>query len=203
MSKRESIARYDYIIRKLRIKEASFSEIYDYLRLNSEVQGTDFTVSKRTFQRDLNDIRQLYNIDIRFDNSHRVYYISEENQSEASRRIMESFDILNAFNMGEKLSDYLHFEQRLPRGTENMATLLDAIRNRERITFSYRSFGNGIETVRTAEPLGLKEFRNRWYVLATDTKDHIIKSFALDRLHNLLVTGIKFVRDTEFDMNRV
>lgn len=38
------------------------------------------------------------------------------------------------------------------------------------------------------EPYALKEFKNRWYILAKDSKDNNIKSFALDRLTNLEIT---------------
>src|SRR5690606_41015508 len=92
MSKRESLARYSLIIKKLRKRSATFAEIEDYLALESEVQGYNFNVSKRTFQRDRDDIRSLYNIDILFDFSKKVYYIDFDGQPEASERILEAFD---------------------------------------------------------------------------------------------------------------
>jgi len=76
MSKRESIARYNLVIKKLRKHPASFAEISDYLSLESELQDYNFNVSKRTFQRDLEDIRSLYNIDIQFDFSRRADFRS-------------------------------------------------------------------------------------------------------------------------------
>ena len=75
MSKRESITRYSLIIKKLRKKPASFNEISEYLLLESELQEYNFNVSKRTFKRDLEDISSLYNIDIVYDFSRKVYFI--------------------------------------------------------------------------------------------------------------------------------
>ena len=67
MSKIESISRYNLIIKKLRKHSATFKEIADSLAIESELREYNFNVSKRTFLRDLDDIRLIYNIDIRYD----------------------------------------------------------------------------------------------------------------------------------------
>ena len=66
MSTRESISRYNLVIKKLRRQPASFQEISDYLTLESELQSYNFITSKRTFQRDIEDIRSIYNIYIQY-----------------------------------------------------------------------------------------------------------------------------------------
>jgi len=38
----------------------------------------------------------------------------------------------------------------------------------------------------------LKEFKNRWYIIAKDLSDNNVKTFALDRLTNLEITNKKF-----------
>ena len=98
MSKRESIARYNLIIKKLRKQPADFKQISTYLSLESELQEYNFNISKRTFLRDLDDIRSLYNIDIVYDFSRKVYFIDFEEQPELNERILEAFDTFNALN---------------------------------------------------------------------------------------------------------
>ncbi len=51
MSKREYLSRYHLIIKKLRKSPATFEEILDFLKRESELQEYDFEISKRTFQR--------------------------------------------------------------------------------------------------------------------------------------------------------
>ncbi len=114
MSKREAISRYNLIIKKLRKCSASFSEIADYLSLESELLSYDFNVSKRTFQRDLEDIRSIYNIDIQYNFSRKVYFIDFEQQPEVNERILEAFDTFNALNITDRLSNHIHFEKRRP-----------------------------------------------------------------------------------------
>ena len=201
MSKRESIARYNLIIKKLRKQPADFEQISTYLSLESELQEYNFNVSKRTFQRDLDDIRSLYNIDIVYDFSRKVYFIDLEEQPELNERILEAFDTFNALNITDRLSNYIHFEKRRPQGTENLYGLLHAIKNKVQISFSYKKFWEDEMSQRTAEPYALKEFKNRWYVLANDLKDNKVKSFALDRLTELEITRKKFQLPIDFDVN--
>lgn len=201
MSKRESISRYNLIIKKLRKHPSSFSEISDYLAFESDLQEYNFNVSKRTFQRDIEDIRSVYNIDIQYDFSRKVYNIDFDQQSEVNERILEAFDTFNALNISDRLSDFIHFEKRRSQGTENLYGLLHAIKNKVQISFSYQKFWEDEITQRIAEPYALKEFKNRWYVLANDLKDKKVKSFALDRLSELEITKKKFQLPNDFNVN--
>lgn len=201
MSKRESITRYSLIIKKLRKSPATFNEISEYLLLESELQEYNFNVSKRTFKRDIEDISSLYNIDIVYDFSRKVYYIDFDEQPEVNERIFEAFDTFNALNISDRLSDYIHFEKRRPQGTENLYGLLHAIKNKVQIYFSYQKFWEDNVTLRVVEPYALKEFKNRWYVLANDLKDNKVKSFALDRLTELEITNKKFQLPNNFNTN--
>lgn len=201
MSKRESIARYNLIIKKLRRKPATFVEIEDYLALESEIQAYNFNISKRTFQRDRDDIRALYNIDILFDFSKKVYYIDFDEQPEANERILEAFDIFNALNLTERLSKHIHFEKRKPQGTEHLYGVLHAIKNRIQIKFTYQKYWEDELTERIVEPYALKEFKNRWYILSKDSGDNKIKSFSLDRLSDLKILNKKFNFPKDFDVN--
>ena len=129
MSKRASIIRYSLIIKKLRKYPAKFEEVLDFLALESEIQAYDFNISIRTFQRDLNDIRSIYNIDVKYDKSLKVYSIGNDQQSELNGRMLEAFDTFNALSISDRLSSHIHFEKRKPQGTENLYGLLHAIKN--------------------------------------------------------------------------
>lgn len=201
MSKRESISRYNLIIKKLRKHPATFNEIDDYLTLESELQSYKFNVSNRTFLRDLEDIRSIYNIDIQYDFSRKVYSIDLDQQPEVNERIMEAFDTFNALNISDRLSDYIHFEKRRPQGTENLFGLLHAIKNKLQISFTYQKYWENRLTERVVEPYALKEFKSRWYILAMDLKDNQVKSFALDRLTQLEISKKQFKFPHDFDVN--
>ena len=195
--------RYILIIKALRRRPVNFDEISNFLGLESEIQGYDLTVSKRTFQRDLNDIRSIFNIHIQYDSSGHVYFIEDDQQSAFNNRLMEAFDVFNALNIADRLSDRVHFEKQRPRGTENLYGLLHAINNQFKVIFYYNKYWEEDDKIsrRETDPLALKEFKNRWYVLARDLKDGRVKSFGLDRLSGLEITGVRFSYPDEFDVH--
>lgn len=201
MSKQEAVSRYNLIIRKLRRHPADFSEIAHFLEVQSEIEGYNFKISKRTFQRDVTDIRSIYKIDIQYNFSDKLYYIDNDDQPEANERILEAFDTFNALNISDRLSDHIHFEKRKPQGTENLYGLLHAIKNRVQIRFSYLKYDGNELTHRLVEPYALKEFKNRWYILVKDMKDNKVKSFALDRLSGLEITKKHFDAPEDFNVN--
>ena len=165
------------------------------------MQSYNLQISQRTFQRDLDDIRSLYNIDILYDHSQLNYYIDSEDTPELQERILEAFDTLNALNITDRLSNHIHFEKRKPQGTENLYGLLHAIKLKFQITFTYQKYQDDVATIRKCEPYALKEFRNRWYILAKDLNDKKVKSFSLDRLSNLDITQRHFQYPEDFNVN--
>jgi hypothetical protein len=192
MSKREFIARYGLIINKLRRGPASYDEIDFFLQNQGRVDGYNYSISQRTFQRDIKDIEHIHKIFIKFDHANKVYFIANEEDDKLGQRMLEAFDMFNAFNTPERISQYIHFESRRPQGTEHFNGLLHAISNRLVIEFTHFKFWNKVTSERAVEPLALKEFRDRWYLVAKDLKDNRIKTFGLDRLSDLNITKRKF-----------
>lgn len=201
MTKRESVLRYIHIMNKLRTGPATFEQIDAYLTRQSELQGAVFNMSKRQFQRDLKDIESIFEVEIKFDFRRKIYAINEDESSEMSQRRMEALDVFNALKIGESSSKSIHFEKRKPQGTENLHGLLHAIKNQRQISFTYQKYWEVELTHRTVEPYALKEFRNRWYVLAKDLKDQQVKSFAFDRLTELEINKKRFQPQQNFDVN--
>jgi predicted DNA-binding transcriptional regulator YafY len=106
--------------------------------------------------------------------------------------MMETFDVFNSLRLAQDLSPYILLENRRPQGTENLYGLLHAIKNRFKVKFSYQKFWEGEIGERNTEPYALKEFKNRWYILAKDSDDSKVKTFALDRMSDLEITSDKF-----------
>jgi len=196
MSKRGYISRYLLILKKLKVKPYStYEELqsyienqFDYLQMQDDNLQIGF--SKRTLQRDIKEIRNVFGIDIEYSKSQKGYFISQnENENMNFQRMMEAFDMFNSLNLAQDLTPFIHLEKRRPQGTENLYGLLHAIKNRLQIKFTYQKFWEEELIQRFVEPYALKEFKNRWYIMAKDSKDNNIKSFALDRLTNLEITN--------------
>ncbi len=200
MAKREAITRYGLIIRELRKRACTFAELESALQRESELQGNDFTISKRTFQRDLTDIREIYQIDIQFDTTERAYFIAFDEPPSIHERILEAFDTLNALQITDRLSRHIHLQQRKPLGTEHLYDLLHACRRRLVVEFTYHKFEGDARTKRKVQPYALQEFKNRWYLLAKESPDAQVKHFALDRISLLSVSTSRFRGPSQFSI---
>jgi predicted DNA-binding transcriptional regulator YafY len=202
MKTKISFNRWTLIIQKLKKKPASFEEISDFLDEESDIQDYDFRVSIRTFQRDIKDIESVFGIEIKYDRSQGVYQIIEDTNSGIKERMLEAFDTFNALQISEKVSDFIHFENRKSKGTENLYGFLHAIKNKQLVSFTYQKFWEEQPEKRTIEPYVLKEFANRWYILGYDSSRKSVRSFALDRLSDLEIHKEKFTASVDFDVNK-
>lgn len=201
MSKRDYIIRYLLIVKKLRnSRAATYNEINEYIQREFELLDAPRNISLRTFQRDLNEIRTIFNIDIKCNNSNQ-YYIAEEDNPGFNNRMMEAFDIINSLSTGQQLSPHIILEKRCSLGTEHLYGLLYAIRNNQIIRFSYQKYYEPDITLREVEPFALKEFKGRWYLLSKDHKDDFIKTFALDRIRELEISKKKFTYPSDMNPN--
>jgi len=204
MQKPKYFLRYGFIIQKLRnCKEATFQEIKDYLELQSELTDFDLNISKRTFDRDKNEILSLFNVSIEYNHSRKVYYIDDDDQTGVNDRMLEAFDMFNSLNMSDSNAPYIIFEKRKSQGTEHFYGLLHAIKYHFLIKFTYTKYWDDDCSERTVEPYALKESRYRWYLLAKDKKDGVIKTFGLDRISDIEITKAKFIYPKDYNPNEV
>jgi len=207
MSKRAYISRYLIILKKLKAKpytnyedlQSHIEKQMEYLQMKDDALNMGF--SKRTLQRDIKEIKNIFGIDIEYSKAAKGYFISQdETENMNFQRMMEAFDLFNSLNIAQDLTPFVHLEKRRPQGTDNLYGLLHAIKNKLQIRFSYQKFWEEDISQRTVDPYGLKEFKNRWYIMAKDSRDGNIKSFALDRLTNLEITNSKFEFPTGYSI---
>lgn len=202
MSQSKTILRHNAIINKLRRqKQATFAEICDYLKRESAIQDEDLTISKRTFNRDIAEIGEIYGIYIKYDFSLGAYSIEEDFSDDIQKRRLEAFDIFNALKIKERQEKHILLDTRQSAGTEQLYDLLYAINKHLQVTFSYQTFycENAIE--RTVKPLAIKEFKYRWYLFAQSTKDEKVKCYGLDRMSNLQISNTNFVPATDYNLS--
>ncbi len=209
MSKRGYISRYLLILKKLKAKPYStYEELqsfidnqFYYLQMQDDTLNIGF--SKRTLQRDIREISNIFGIDIQYSKFEKGYFIGQtETENMNFQRMIEAFEMFNSLNLAQDLTPFIHLEKRKPQGTESLYGLLHAMKNKFQIKFSYQKFWEDEISIRIVEPYALKEFKNRWYIMAKDSKDNSIKSFALDRLTNLEITNKKFLYSDTYNIEQ-
>jgi predicted DNA-binding transcriptional regulator YafY len=199
MSKRETLLRYSAIIRCVSNAPVTLNEINACLKRESDMHGFDLSVSKRTFQRDVQDLLSLFQIEIVYDYSLRKYLIRNQGDESYNSRILEAFETISVLTVNRDISQYLEFETRRAGGLDNFHGLLHAVKNHLQLNFSYKSYDQEKASLRKTNPLLLKEFKGRWYIIAKDLADDKIKTYALDRLSDPEITKKRFALPSNFD----
>jgi predicted DNA-binding transcriptional regulator YafY len=200
MSNKLAFKRQNLIINKFRANPCSFIDLGVYLEKYS-FSDENYTISKRTFERDVIEIFETFGIEIKYNRPQNVYGIIQEANEGKTNKIIESFQIYNALSLSDSVSNNIIIEKRKSLGTENLHGFIHAIQNKLQVHFSHEKFWESSHERKTRNiyPLALKEARNRWYIICQDPKDDVFKSFSLDRISNLDISNKKFEYPKDFN----
>lgn len=202
MSQRKTAIRHNLIINKMRRqKNTTFKEICEYLEYESDIQGEVLNISKRTFLRDISDIGSIYGIYIKYDFSAKKYFIEEDFSDSIANRRLEALDVFNALQIKERQEKSLFIDNRQRTGTEMLYSLLNAINNRQQISFEYHIFHKKNPFTTKVKPLAIKEFKYRWYLFAQSLNKNEVKCYSLDRMSKLDVLNVNFDTPENFKLN--
>lgn len=189
MSKHGTIRRYTLEIEKIRKGQfPSFLEIKDYLFDHG------FEIGERTIQRDIEQIRFEFDIDIKYSRDKNGYFIDYE----TSLNIESFFRFLEIVSTAELLRESLNESKHTLKhisfdtggglkGIENLKPLLRAIKEHRKISFDHFSFNTNKTRKYSIKPYLLKEYQNRWYIVGLIGNLSEFRTFGIDRIDNLNV----------------
>ena len=104
----------------------------------------------------------------------------------------------------EKIDKFIQFETApVVIGTQFLDPILNAIRNQNKISFSYKKFTGDAVRKHTLRPYLLKEYRNRWYLIGVYSMNQDVLVFALDRITKVDILEDKFERIKNFKPEEV
>lgn len=201
MSTQGTIKRYTLLIEKINIGTfPPFSELKDFL------EDHGFTISPRTLQRDIEQIRNEFCIEILYNRSRNGYYIDKEN----SNNLEPFIKFLEIAGTGEIISDtlrdgkevlnYMSFESEGSlRGIENLKDLVHAVKNHRKVKFTHENYFKGTKKQIALNPYHLKEYQNRWYVYGSLEGTTTFRTFGIDRITELRVLADKFKPDSKIN----
>lgn len=200
MAKIEQMLRLKFIEDFLRSRKnvgASYEEIQDYLEKKYQEDGIDLDdlkFTKRTFLRDKDAISKVLKTDIVYRRSTNTYAIDEDNDDEFQEDVFDNLLLVEAFRTVKGKKNIMLFEQRKSRGLHWLSGLVHAITHHKIITLQYTKFWEGVSHTKVLEPYAVKEFKNRWYLLAHEKNDekYFLKTFGLDRISDLEIAPSTF-----------
>jgi predicted DNA-binding transcriptional regulator YafY len=179
----------------------SFKELTKHIEKELNFRGIyDTGTSRRTIQRDIQNIRTEFGIDILYNRKIDGYSIRETTTPTDIDRFLEAFDILTAINAESGIADFILTEQHRPQGTKYLYPLIQAIKNSSCVAFSYLKFWDESATERLVEPYSIKEFKGRWYLIGRTAGIQDMKIYGLDRITELEISDNSFKKDKQINI---
>jgi hypothetical protein len=202
MPARAHLLRQLHIVRRLqavRGRALPFAEIQRYLLHETSVGDFESGYTLRTFQRDKQEIIDLFGLTIRA-RKNQGYYLAETEPLPAEHvRLLEAVELQEFLRLPVALGQHVQPETRRPLGLAHLRPLLRAAQARQVVEFQYQKHWEAAPEPRTVGPLLLKEFRGRWYVLGVMVWSGKLACFGLDRISGLRATGQAFEPPAGFD----
>lgn len=190
MDTKALVNNYVWIINFIRKhKGASFNEINEAWQREGRNNGNEIT--KRTFQRHIADIAEIFGVEIECENRGQYKYriVDDDSRSETTKEWL-----LNSLSLHNFVCESQHLKKRIllediPSGQKYLTEIIEAIRDEKKLHIWYQSFGKEAKNALIA-PYCVKLFKKRWYLVAGTNNGQ--RTFALDRLSKIETTDIKF-----------
>lgn len=164
----------------------------------------DLDVAERTFERDKRFLESDYGIAITYSHNSRGYYI-EKNENALSQffKFAKFAAMAEVYENGIK--DYKSFQKWvIPEdssdfdGVQHFEKLILAISINHKLTFLKENYYDNTKKEYTVSPLCIKEYANRWYLIAVAEGENYIRNFGIDRLSQLTIQNIKARKIDDF-----
>lgn len=200
------IKRYIWLIQTIRDAGENgipFSEIQNKWDKASANDNHTPLIS-RTFHNHRNAILLQFGIEIKCNMSREnSYYYIEKSDLEGNTIVTW---LINSMATESLLMDMKNIRgkvllEHIPSGQEFFPVISQALRQNIRLLLSYKSFHLNTPTYTEVliEPLCLKLFKRRWYLLAHNVEKNAKRIYALDRILQLKPTKQKFTYPQNFN----
>lgn len=191
----------DIVIRHLKVieclrKPSSYKEVVRYLEQKGILNG----MSQKTFERVRKDIYDIYDIEIVYNPSKFKYeIINNEHIYSSLAKSLERAELCHHMAFVNQLSDRVVYEKREKKEEGVMEKILSSLVNYESLSFQYYSFSTEEMTFRIVLPLGVKEFKYRWYLIGKGISDGKIRCYCIDRMMNLDLVAYDMPQGRQFN----
>lgn len=158
-------------------------------------------LSRRTFCNHRDAVEELFNIRIECDRNTYEYYIADDDAHSESMTnwLLNSVTLNEVISGSRDLSDRI-FVEDVPSARDFLSVVIMALRQHHPIRFTYRPYTRSLPTPDVVlEPYFIKLFKQRWYVVGRHVAENRIKTYALDRMTEVVNLPDTFEPDPAFD----
>ena len=160
---------------------------------------------ERKFHRYKEEIQEIFDVEIRCNRSHNYYYIDNKDDISGGftrKWLLNAMAVHTMMDGAQDINECILYED-IPEGTQYLSLIVDAIKQRHQLTFTYHSFNRQEQYELTLAPYCLKVFKQRWYVAGCpSTHPGETRLYALDRVKDMRPTDISFVYPKKFNAKK-
>ncbi len=158
-------------------------------------------IPRRTFYNYRIAIEELFNINIECDPSTFEYFIADEDEhKESVTNWLLNSTATNGLITSARDVAHRVFLENVPSAREYLSVFIEAMRTSTAVRFDYHPYTRSIPTRGvTIEPYFTKIFKQRWYVVGRNIKEDKIKTYALDRMSDAVLTDQYFTMPDDFE----
>jgi predicted DNA-binding transcriptional regulator YafY len=183
------IKRFSIIVETISQRPPTLKELLDHLHEKG------FEISKRTLQRDIDNLKIDFGLDIQYKASTHTYHLDKDKSEhlDALLRLIQLFhtsDILwQSIREKENFLSLISFDHTTEEcaGINYLEPVLNAIRTCKMVSFEYENFAKNTLSSYSVKPLLLKEYNRKWYLIGAFADTDLLRTFALDRISNFRI----------------
>lgn len=199
MSVTNKLKRYKLILNKVESsKHPALADIYNYL------QRFEINPSERTLQRDMEELKTDFNIELVYDKKQRGYFIEKNTSTDTIIQFIRNMslqaDLLEFAKISLESNAIILKEEYNLKGVEWIPVLLDAIQHQLAVELTYHKFYEPEPNRFNFHPYGIKEFQGRWYAVGLVKGETKITKFGVDRIVDIKLTDKKFKKNKDIDL---
>jgi len=135
-------------------------------------------------------------------NTSTPFYQDIESALEKIDITMPGFNLREDEIIGERITVKVDMYANYAGKTFTFSTLEKAVRKNLRVVIRYYSLSSGEERVRTIEPYALFFRRHAWYIIGFCNLRKEVRTFRVERIRSLKLTGETFVRPSDFSLEK-
>ena len=157
---------------------------------------------ERKFHRYKEEIQEIFDVEIRCNRAYNYYYINNKDDISGGftrKWLLNAMAVHSMMDQAQDMNECILYED-IPEGTQYLSLIVDAIKQRHQLSFTYHSFNRQEQYELTLAPYCLKVFKQRWYVAGCpSTHPNEIRIYALDRVLTMRPTDLSFVYPKHFN----
>ena len=155
----------------------------------------------RTFNNHRIAIERMFGVSVKCNRRDNTYSIEDSDEimkPGLKSWLLTSLTVNHLIHKNQKIRDRILFED-VPGGQKYMPVIMNSMNKNTALDMRYQSFDNEEEFSATVNPLCIKVFKQRWYMLAYNPYVNGNRLYALDRIKDVKYTKIKFSVPVGFD----